>query len=523
MTIEEIFKKAENMIEKADRELGEKEKVLKDLEDKISRREWENEEQMKIWVNLCIELRKDRNELNEKRDRWEVEVLEECKKRLREEKVKEFTFDTNGTVAVKAAFYQQEYIDRHGVLSSFFNHVNDALQKWDAIKYHSPLIALMQASTVGKSKMLWAAGEQVHMVYISLRQKESSVMKYLAKFEGSKKEWLDAHTGDKQKDVWDTIEKDMIYIQETIRKRNLSDEEGRVSVKMMIGEYWNSLITKLHNDQKLKEKSLELDENEKSERKVLLLFVLDEAKVLTEKNSNYNKTDFECLRHALAALPTYASGGRAFGIVTDTASKISNFAPVAHHDNSYRVQKTKMALYPPFYQIATLDTFMTEDTEPNTLNQIASPQYFFRYGRPLWGGLLKVKDSIIDKCILTPEGILEIAKSKLIGGLDLDDWILRKKEIEKLSVLESIAILGPRLCIDVVPQTELASELVASYMSLCYYISDTRESVMTYYPSDPVIAEASAHLMNSNNGINLQLLIGTLISALREGRDDGYY
>ncbi|CAI2191255.1 1738_t:CDS:2, partial [Funneliformis geosporum] len=356
---------------------------------------------------------------------------------------KEFTFDTNGTVAVKAAFYQQEYIDRHGVLSSFFNHVNDALQKWDAIKYHSPLIALMQASTVGKSKMLWAAGEQVHMVYISLRQKESSVMKYLAKFEGSKKEWLDAHTGDKQKDVWDTIEKDMIYIQETIRKRNLSDEE------------------------------------------VLLLFVLDEAKVLTEKNSNYNKTDFECLRHALAALPTYASGGRAFGIVTDTASKISNFAPVAHHDNSYRVQKTKMALYPPFYQIATLDTFMTEDTEPNTLNQIASPQYFFRYGRPLWGGLLKVKDSIIDKCILTPEGILEIAKSKLIGGLDLDDWILRKKEIEKLSVLESIAILGPRLCIDVVPQTELASELVASYMSLCYYISDTRESVMTYYPSDP--------------------------------------
>ena len=108
---------------------------------------------------------------------------------------------------------------------------------------------------------------------------------------------------------------------------------------------------------------------------------------------------------------------------------------------------------------------MTQETEPKTLKQVASPQYFFHYGRPLWGGLLKATDAYTSKQVLSPEKILEIAKSKLIGGLDLEDWIT-KKHSEKITISESIAVLGPQLCIDVVPQTELAMELVASYMVL---------------------------------------------------------
>ncbi|CAG8565157.1 10761_t:CDS:2 [Paraglomus occultum] len=54
------------------------------------------------------------------------------------------------------------------------------------------------------------------------------------------------------------------------------------------------------------------------------------------------------------------------------------------------------------------DTFMTQETEPKTLTQIASPQYFFRYGRPLWGGLLKTTDAYTNKQVLSPEKILEI-------------------------------------------------------------------------------------------------------------------
>ncbi|CAG8647176.1 8011_t:CDS:2, partial [Ambispora gerdemannii] len=201
-------------------------------------------------------------------------------------------------------------------------------------------------------------------------------------------------------------------------------------------------------------------------------------RILTERDPSRDKTNFECLRHALATLPTYVSGGRAFAIVTDTASKISNFAPAAHRDSSFRAQKNRLAVYPPFYHIATLDIFMTEETEPKTLHQVASPQYFFRYGGPLWGGLLNVKDTY--------------------SSLDFEDWIT-KKHTEKITISESIAFLGARLCIDVVSQTELATELVASYM------------------------KASVHITNNINVIGLSHFVGTLINALREGSVKGGY
>ena len=79
--------------------------------------------------------------------------------------VKQFVFDIDGSTATKAAFYEQKYIDRHGVLRAFFDHINDSLNEWDTVKYHSPLVALMQASTIGKSKMLWAAAEHVYVLY----------------------------------------------------------------------------------------------------------------------------------------------------------------------------------------------------------------------------------------------------------------------------------------------------------------------------------------------------------------------
>jgi len=452
-------------------------------------------------------------------------------------------FDIDGSTATKAAFYEQKYIDRHGVLRAFFDHINDSLNEWDTVKYHSPLVALMQASTIGKSKMLWAAAEHVYMVYVCLRNKKSSgipprstisdklctfiddqtalftyvaficsIMRHLANFKCNKTDWFKAHTSNNQSEFWNVIEegmkKCMDEVQNIIGNSKDYDETKWHSIKQLVKTCWDSSKETLNSGE--------------SESGIRLLFVFDEAKILTEGETNRDKTNFECLRHALAALPTYESGGRAFAIVTDTASKISNFAPSARRDPSWRVQKNRLALYLPFYHVATLDTFMTQETEPKTLKQVASPQYFFRYGRPLWGGLLNARDTYSGQSVLTPEKILEIAKSKLIGGLDFEDWITNKRS-EKITISESIAVLGPRLCIDVVPQTELATELVASYMSLCYHLSDTRESVMIDYPSDPVLAEASAHITNNTNRIGLAHYVSTLINALREGSVKGGY
>ena len=68
--------------------------------------------------------------------------------------------------------------------------------------------------------------------------------------------------------------------------------------------------------------------------------------------------------------------------------------------------------------------------------------------------------------------VMSIARSKLIGGMDYNNWLDLKKKGGCINDMECLAILGPRLCLDIVPQSELASTLTASYMHPCFYINN---------------------------------------------------
>ncbi|CAG8852198.1 13669_t:CDS:1, partial [Gigaspora margarita] len=103
---------------------------------------------------------------------------------------------------------------------------------------------------------------------------------------------------------------------------------------------------------------------------------------------------------------------------------------------------------------------------------------------------------------------------KLIGGKSFIHW--KKQSQNKISITETLAIFGPRLCIDIVPQSKYASHLVAGYMHLCLNISDDREYVITSMPTEPVLAEASARIMNDPN-VRLTELINQLSSAHKKG------
>jgi hypothetical protein len=200
------------------------------------------------------------------------------------------------------------------------------------------------------------------------------------------------------------------------------------------------------------------------------------------------------LHHALKFLP---KGTGIFAIFTDIISNISNFVPVAHLDLSKRVADSGFLLFEPFYLLDTIDIYADLKMKL-TLEETGNLQHFFRYGRLLWGALSQSNDT--SSFVLYR--IIALAIDKLVSGKSFIHW----KKTKNISIVETLAILGSRLCIDITPQSEYASQLMAGYMRLCLYILEDRESIITSMPSEPVLAEASARIMNDPN-VNLTQLI----------------
>ncbi|CAG8638432.1 1329_t:CDS:2 [Paraglomus occultum] len=158
-----------------------------------------------------------------------------------------------------------------------------------------------------------------------------------------------------------------------------------------------------------------------------------------------------------------------------------------------------------------MNTMNTAFEKALTLQESEDPRHFFQYGRPLWGALLSPSS---DAEGFNPECIIELAMDKLIGGKSFIHW---KTEAQtKISIMEALAIFGPRLCIDIVPQSRFTSHLIANYLYICLNISEDRECITTSMPTEPVLAEAAARMMNDPN-VSLAELINQLSSALKKG------
>ena len=58
-----------------------------------------------------------------------------------------------------------------------------------------------------------------------------------------------------------------------------------------------------------------------------------------------------------------------------------------------------------------------------------------------------------------------MAAGKLIGGVDFRNWFSNYKiKNERVTPLVAIAVLGQRVALNIIPQSEIAMELVASAM-----------------------------------------------------------
>ena len=84
--------------------------------------------------------------------------------------------------------------------------------------------------------------------------------------------------------------------------------------------------------------------------------------------------------------------------------------------------------------------------------------------------------------------------------------------------------MGVRVCPWIIPQSELASTLVAQNLGICLHVvvDQSRKFLFMGYPSEPLVAECAAQCMNWDK-IKLEDLIYPLIGLIRKGVVEGGY
>src|SRR6185312_3186559 len=98
----------------------------------------------------------------------------------------------------------------------------------------------------------------------------------------------------------------------------------------------------------------------------------------------------------------------------------------------------------------------------------------FRYGRPLWSTYLD-SSTAVDPV----SSLIDIGTAKLLGGINLQRAM--KDSLETSSV---IALWGVRVCPWIIPQSELASTLVAQNLGICLHVDQSRKFLFMGYPSE---------------------------------------
>lgn len=203
---------------------------------------------------------------------------------------------------------------------------------------------------------------------------------------------------------------------------------------------------------------------------VRYLFVFDESRRLIIADEEKTSL-FKILRRSLLLF----KHPQVMSCFLDTTSEIANFSPPIKYDQSSR--EANRMLCPPFIHFCS-NSSVLEGLDDRSI--FFTPEQLFRLGRPLW-------------------------RSFLDSGANLED--IYRLAYNKLNINDeftAISIFGICCCLGVSPHSSASSKLVSSHMSYCLGIDQTRESVLSVFPSDDaVLAEAALRLLSQNNFGNL--------------------
>jgi len=190
-----------------------------------------------------------------------------------------------------------------------------------------------------------------------------------------------------------------------------------------------------------------------------------------------------------------------FFLMLGTHSQITHFAPDEHFPSERYFEGTQ-ALPPVFLNFAWDSSYQLP--AKNTYDASNSLQHLIQYGRPLWlsyvDGLtrhqrrLQSLDQTVDSGLQERqlrEACIRFAAMKLAP-------LARRDEIpDSEKVNAAFATMAVRLHLDIdLGNPKRASELVASKMRWLVNVSEMRSRIRTTYPSEPILAEAAACIMN---------------------------
>ena len=417
---------------------------------------------------------------------------------------------------MKNAFKNTLIKPREDYVDVFFRHLEQCASIWTPQQFYAPYTSLIQASGTGKSRLLreLAFEKDVFVVYICLRDSESrgypkrsiiaDVLTGQAFSEAHYLTFLSALFGVCSKFFDQQLRENTENTCGRVFDIFISDKDDEMFE--LQNTFWNSVLEQMKLQETSKPASVveELESRYKDLMIILknlsnpssfkMLLALDEAGILIDRKNN--KGNFYHLRRALQAIP---HGGDAcfMALFTDTLSRVSNFSPAKRHDPSTRVGDGER-LYKPFY---LLDVFDCRVQRPANITVSSSIAQIRSMGRPLWADV--------------DEGaIIEFAMEKILcDRKKARDIYEAERTVVIEKVTEALAILGPRLYLEISSLSQQASELVSSHMRILRHVDGTRESLVTTSPSEPVLAEAASHIMNCS-GILVQVL-DHLVSSIR--------
>jgi len=211
-------------------------------------------------------------------------------------------------------------------------------------------------------------------------------------------------------------------------------------------------------------------------------------------------SNFRAMRCALRYLRVLEDPmPRVFGLFTDTSSRLTNFQPRKGDERSRRVVDLPA---PGRRQFAPIHVFTSIDAHAmveagycakSDPTEVAKAETLLKFGRAGWYSCYSR-----DSELFSMEAVLSLAMMKLVGGISHPIIDLRKELKEEPWLFETrlrlLAVVACRLALTVGPFSTEARDLVSSHLAILLNTDPHRHFLKIYYPSEPILAEASAEI-----------------------------